>query len=340
MKNNITFIAIILLIFGLVIAVLMKSKIKQSGYHVTNSQNTSDMPEYNIAIMIPATHPALEEIQQGFLDTLRPVLSYRYDVYNANGDRALMRHQAEEIVAKNYDLIFTIATAPALIMKEVVQQRSKDIAMVAGAVDSPVEIGLVQSLQSSGNNITVVTGIDDFEQQLDVLRYVKPQTKSILLVYNSTPGLEKKRSNIEFLCRKKGIGLQSVAIFSINDVLQKVSTFIAVHDVVLILKDNMVVSGIESLINLCNKMHKTLYASDLNSGDKGAVLSFGVHEYDDGVESAYKAIEILKNHKKPSDVPSSMNTRFKVKVNTQFMQLQDLDISEELLFLMKSGEVI
>lgn len=340
MAQNIKFIATLILIFSLVVAVLVKSKIKNVGQGVQLSSLVAEGKQYKIAIMIPVTHPALEEIQEGFLRSLDGVIAYTYDVYNANGDRTLMRHQAEEIVARNYDLVFTIATGPGLIMKEVCQQRGKIVPIVAGAVDEPVEINMIASMQSSGNNVTVVTSTDDFEQQIAILRYLKPDLKSILLVYNAVSVLEKKRQIIEQICRRLSVGFQAVEIFNMNDLIQKVPTFIHAHDTIMVLKDNMVVSGMESLINVCNKNGKTLYASDLNSGDKGAALSYGIHEYDDGVESAKKAIEILKYGKKPSEIPSSVNMQFKIKVNTKTMRKQGLDVSDELLFAMKSGEVI
>jgi putative tryptophan/tyrosine transport system substrate-binding protein len=340
MKQNLKFIIIMGMIFSLVAMVIFKAKLKNIETVSNCSTEQVEGKKYRIAIMMQLTHPALEEIQQGFLETLTGVVAYTYDVYNAQGDRTLMRHQAEEAVSKNYDLIFTVPTAPSLIMKEVTQQRRKDIPIVAGAVDDPVGIKLIASMQSSGNNITVVTGCDEFEQQVDLLSFLKPSLKSLLLVYNPTPGLEKQRNTLQRLFEKKDIKFKTVEIFNINDLIQKVPTFIHECDTVMVLKDNMTVSGIESLVSLCNKMGKTLYASDLNSGDKGAALSYGVREYQDGVESAYKAIEILKNGKKPTDIPSSANVGFKIKVNTKTMAQQDLDLNKELLFLMKSGVVV
>jgi putative ABC transport system substrate-binding protein len=277
---------------------------------------------------------------QGFLETLQGKIPFQYDLYNGNGDRVLMRQQAEEVVMKNYDLIFTVPTTPSLIMKEVCQQRGKNVPVVAGAVDDPVGMKLVETMKSSGNNITAVTGIDTFEQQIETLQFLKPSVNSILLVYNPSPGLDKRKKEIERICAARNLMFTTVEIFNIADLTQKVSNFIDSCDTVLVLKDNLVVSGIESLENLCSKHKKNLYASDLNSGDKGAALSYGVYEYQDGVESALKAIEILKDGKKPTDIPTTATMGFKIKVNTKTMREQGLDLSSDLLFVMKSGEVV
>jgi len=340
MRQNKLFIAIVAMIFGLVAIVLIKSKMPRVGDQDQLVARAVDGKKYRIAIMLQMTHPALEEIEQGFLETLNGVIAYSYDVFNANGDRSLMRQQAEEVVAKNYDLVFTVPTTPSLIMKEVCQQRGKNVPIVAGAVDDPVGIKLVDSMQSSGNNVTAVTGIDTFEQQIELLAFLKPTLKKILLVYNPSPGLDPKKDEVGRICAAKNIGFKTVEIFNMSDLIQKVPSFTSDCDTIMVLKDNMVVSGIESLVNLCNRAGKTLYASDLNSGDKGAALSYGVREYQDGVESALKAIEILKHGKKPTDVPSCATTKFKIKVNTKTMNQQGLSLCPELLLVMQSGEVI
>lgn len=337
MKKNMLFYMFVSSLFLLVAMVIFKSK--NQAVMQTNKQENLAVGK-KIAIMLQLSHPSLEEIMKGFLDTLCDKIVFHYDLYNGNGNRILIRQQAEEIVMKDYDLIFTIATTPSLIMKEVCEQRANSTAIVAGAVDDPVGIKLVKSMKSSENNITAVTSINTFDQQIATLQFLKPAMRSILLVYNPNPGLDSYKKEIESICKKRGIIFKSLEIFTIADLAQKVSSCIGNCDTVLVLKDNLVVSGIESLVNVCNKHHKTLYASDLNSGDKGAALSYGVYEYQDGVESAYKALEILKYDKKPTDIPSTATMDFKIKVNTTTMVAQDLDLKPELLFVMKSGEVI
>jgi putative ABC transport system substrate-binding protein len=295
---------------------------------------------FRIAIVLPVSHAALEEIQQGFVETLNKSATCVYDVYNANGDRTLLRSQAEEIVRKEYDLIFTIATQTALIVKEVLLQRGKNVPLVAGAVDYPVENGLVASMENSGNCVTAVTGCDNFEQQIDLLHFLKPGVKKLLLVYNPAPLLEKQRERLAQVCAACGITLFVLPVFVVSEISQKLSTVITGVDGIIVLKDNLVVSAIESVVSLCNRRGIFLYASDLNSADKGAVLAYGVREYDDGVESAHKAKIILCDHKQPSQVPSSATTTFKFKINGKMLKSQGLELDERLLFILSKGEVV
>ena len=157
-----------------------------------------------------------------------------------------------------------------------------------------------------------------------------------MIVYRN--GLIKKE--IEDFLQQKKIALTCVEVFQPSEIYQKTAPFIATTDAVLILKDNTVVSGVNALIKLCNQHHVLLYASDLDSGDKGAGLSFGVHEYDFGVEGALKADLILNKNKKPTDIPTSRAINMTVKVNATTIHTQGLDLNPMQLFVMQSGKVI
>lgn len=325
---------------GLILVVasfLLKKHIRQK---VDSPSFTQSLERYRVAILVPVVHPAMQDIRKGFIDTLSKAVSCVFDDYNANGNRTLLRSQAEAIVERKYDLIFTIATGPALVVKEVCDQRKSNVPVVAGSVDDPVGLRLIDSMQSSKNNIVAVTGEDFFEKQVELLKFLKPDFKKMLLVYNPGSGLDQKKDQVAKICKSKNIEFKAIEIFNINDLVQKVPAVITGCDVVFVLKDNLVVSGIESLVNLCNRTRTLLYASDLNSGEKGAALSYGVSEYEDGVEAAFKAIEILKEKKDPGTIPSSFSDRFNIRFNTATMKLQGLTIDPVLFSLIKSGEVI
>jgi ABC-type uncharacterized transport system substrate-binding protein len=102
---------------------------------------------FNIAILTPVSHPSLEQIQTAFADTLKEKGSckYQFKEFNANGNRVLMRSQAEEIANGDFDLVFTIAAGPCLLVKEVMQKKGKTTPIVFGAVSDPVGLGLVKS---------------------------------------------------------------------------------------------------------------------------------------------------------------------------------------------------
>ena len=78
---------------------------------------------------------------------------------------------------------------------------------------------------------------------------------------------------------------------------------------------------------MCNRYHITLFASDLNSGDKGAALAYGVTEYDYGMQAAQQTLLILDKQYKPSDIPVVMVKNSMLKINTKSMHNQGLFLS-------------
>lgn len=297
-----------------------------------------------VAILTPVSHPSLEKIEQGFKDTLTSLGKnhYQCDVFNAGGNKTLLRAQAEEIVQKDYDLIFTIATQPSQLIKELCTKKGKKTPLVFGAADTPESLGLVQSLQNPGGTMTGVLEMPHYEDQIKLLQALKPNVKNILLVYNPAQGsgLERQKQEYEKICTGAGITLRTLEVLNLNEVYGKLSSSIASNDVVLVLKDNTVVPAMDGVIKLCSLHHVTLMTSDLDSGDKGAALSFGVYEEQFGVQGARLALKILEEGASPATLACVDAGDHKLKINTKTMLGQGLSLPAEQLLLLKSVVVL
>lgn len=312
---------------------------EKSNIHFTKNPNGSSqsLTEKNhnirkIAILLPISHPALEEIKDGFLQTLSEVVEVQCDIFNGNGDRLLMLSQAEEALSKKYDLICAIAAAPFLIVQEVAKQRKNNTPLIGCAVDQE----LITEINTPDRTFVIIDDIYDFKKQLEALLTVTA-TKRIILPYYSTPGLEKQVEQLKTTCKALDINLKAVKIYSPNELYTNVDALLSNEpEIIMTLKDNVVVSAIESLINIARRKHKTLYVSDLNSVDKGAAIGFGVSEYAIGATGAQKAIDILVHHKKPNEFEHTLMSEFKFKINYPELGQQNVVIDKTLLFLLTS----
>ncbi len=297
-----------------------------------------------VAILTPATHPSLDQIQNGFKDTLNTfqTSNYVYTPFNANGNKMLMRAQAEEIVQGNFDIVFTIGAQASQLVKELSIKKQKPVPIIFGAVSEPVRLGLVQSPEQPGGQVTGVIENTAFEKQVILLRAVKPAIKTIVLPYDPTQGagLEKEKQDLEKILSKHDIKLISVEVYSVGEVYVKLQAFIKQADLVLVLKDHTVVAAIDSVIKLCNIHHIPLMTSELDSSIKGAVLSFGVREYDFGVYGARLARKILEEKVSAGTIPCVYITDYKLKINSKTIESQGLGLTPEQLLLYKSVEVV
>lgn len=285
-----------------------------------------------IAIVTPATHPALQEIETGFKETLERQYDKRYlfTTFNANGNRTLLRAQAEEVVLGDYDLIFTIGAGVSQTIAELLNKKRKMTPHLFAAVDGK---DYAQSLTEINRSSVGVYVLVDYKKQMEILHILKPGIKNMLLVYDSTQGigLEKHKDEIVENNKRYGIHVQTIEIYQTNEIQQKVSALVPTVDVVLVLIDNTVVAGIDALITLCNRYGVTLYASDLASGKKGAACAYGVTEYESGEAAAHKAGEILMHAVNPGSLGNSPITKFRIECNQQTMNAQRLSIDAQTL---------
>lgn len=281
-----------------------------------------------LAILKPVSHPSLDQIEKGFKETIEKECPDKYDfvTFNAQGNKTLMRSEVDEILRKNYPLIFTIGTLSSQMMCEVASKKGSKCPIVFTCVNDPLGFQLVVDEKAPGGNITGVKELLNFQEELEQFIKYKPHIKNMLLVLNPIePGLMKDQSRIAAILNERKIALTTVEIFQTNELLTKVSTKIGHADAVLILKDNTVVSGLDALVKLCNRHRVPLIASDLDSPDRGAAFGYGVYEKEFGVEAAKKALMILEDNIFPGNIEVTPVPEFIFKINKEAAKKQGID---------------
>jgi putative ABC transport system substrate-binding protein len=285
-----------------------------------------DQQKIPIAILTPVTHPSLEQIEKGFKETVEKESpgKYRFVTYNAQGNKTLMRGEVEEIARKNFPLVFTIGTLSSQMTKEVFAKKGLNTPIVFTAVDDPEESQLVPD-----RNITGVKELIDPRTQLQLAIQYKPNMKSLLLVFNPMePGISKNAQEVQQILQERGIEFIPLEIFQTNEIFIKASPMVPKADGVLVLKDNMVVGGLDALIKLCNQYRVPLIATDLDSSDRGAAFAYGVHEVEFGIEAAKKAMTILNHNLKPQQIPVTPVSQFVFKINPTAAKQQGIELQE------------
>lgn len=301
--------------------------------------------KYRIAIVVPATHNALEEIQHGFEESLirKHKLNVIFSTFNANGNRALLRTQIEEVGQQGFDLVFTIGAAATQLTKEVFLKKGLKIPIVFGAVADPVRLGLVSDINNEHNVVTGSATSTNYPLQIELIFTLKPTIKNVLLVYDpaQSSGLELDRKQIEHLFAQHGATCKAVEIFNTREISQKLPLMINNSiDLIMILKDNTVVPAIDLLVTQCERHGITLLASDLGSVEKGAGIGFGVREYTFGVDAAASAHKILTTHLTAGQVPIKITDAFRFAMNRSAMERQGIHLKEKEFKLLRMAEFI
>ena len=304
---------------------------------ITSSKSVSGNSK-QVAIISPAIHPSLEKIEKGVTTALEKYLpGTKTILMNANGKKTLMLAQVQEALSHNPDAIVTIGAQATQLTRETLKKRNLKIPHVFTAVSSPDRLGI--SYQE--RELTGIEEKPDYSLTAEILHHLAPQLTSLLLVYNPTEGnsLDQERAHLETALQKYGIQLTPLEVFQTNEITGKTKNLIASYQGVIILKDNSVVSGIDALIKVCEQYGKLLIAHDLDSGDKGAALSFGVFEEAYGSEAGKIVAEALAQTQLHLP-PVRRIADDKVKLNIAAAGRQNLTIDLTEIKLLKSIIVI
>ena len=259
-----------------------------------------DQDTVHIGIAQIVSHPSLDAIRQGFKDCMT-TLGYdnvSYDEQNPEGDQAALTSIANNFKAANLDLVVAITTPVAQAMA----QAMPDQPVVFAGVTDPVGAGLVTSFESPGGNLTGTSDYPPIDAQIELIKDIKPDVKSIGVVYSSSEVNAEIQLNLaKDAAAKLGIDVRAAAITNSSEVQQAAVSLQGV-DAFYVGNDNSVVSAIEGLIQAAEQQKVPVITADPDSVSQGATASYAVDQHEMGCQTATLADKVLKGAK-PADLP-------------------------------------
>ena len=256
-------------IFVFIIAALMLVSLAACG----SSGSSKDIPV--IGISQYGEHPSLDNCREGFLlgleeAGLKEGVDFTYDYQNAGFDDNIAIQIGQNFSANNVDLMVGIATPSATACFAAAED--KNIPVVFNAITDPVEAKL-----DSGN----VTGVSDklpVEAQLDLIRTLQPDAKTIGIIYttsepNSVSAIrEYKEKAPDF-----GFEIVDIGVTAQSEVTQAADTLISKNvDCISNLTDNNVVGVLASILDKTNEAGIPVYGSEIEQVKIGCVASAGI----------------------------------------------------------------
>ena len=285
-----------------------------------------------IAIASISEHPALNSVRQGVIEELaeqgfKEGENLKVNFQSAQGNAGTASQIAKQFVGSNPDVIIAIATPSA----QAIKANTDTIPLVFSAVTDPVEAKLVPSWEASGTNVTGVSDLLPLEPQIDLMKKVVPNLKSVGYVYspgevNSTIVLKQLTELLE----PQGIKVEAVPAQKTTDIPQATKSLKGKADLIYTSQDNNVVSAYESVYQAAKEVQIPLVASDTDSVPRGAVAALGANYYDLGRETGKITAEIL-NGKKPGDIPTRKIEKIDLHVSPNHAKVQGIELSADLV---------
>jgi putative tryptophan/tyrosine transport system substrate-binding protein len=141
----------------------------------------------------------------------------QFIIQSAAGDKAKQQEIIESFVKQDVDLIYTLTTPGTLIAKEI----TKEIPIVFGIVTYPVEVGLIDSLASSGNNLVGARNYVPLNRQFFQFERLYPDISSLAFVHRKgEPNSEIQLQEMKDLAKNKNFSVFDIAAVDAIDIAQ------------------------------------------------------------------------------------------------------------------------
>ena len=280
--------------------------------------------------------PSLDSALSGFKEGMRSRgyeegRNIRYIIEPGGGNLGSAKAVAERLIAERVDAIYTMGSNGARAAKEVTAEKNPSLPVIFGVVSNPVGGGLVQGIQSSGNNLTGVTPNNENlnTKRLEILLAMLPGTKRIVMGWSdpNTSGIENLRRAAQALhvelVEKKFTDAAAMKAFYASFPFEK-------GDVIFRSTDGISGTIIRDVVSI--SLERKIPLSGTNSVDVefGALMSYGANFSKIG-EQAARLMDTVLHGTKPSELPIELPETVEFVVSMKTAALLGLTIPDAAL---------
>lgn len=309
-------------------ALLLTACSSDSGTTDPTTTAAAGDDSYTIGINQLVQHPALDAATEGFKEALAEAgVDVSYDEQNANGEQATALTIAQQFAGKNLDLVLAVATPAA----QATAQNITDIPVLFTAVTDPVSAELVDSEEAPGGNVTGTSDVAPIEDQLDLLKELVPDARTVGIVYAS--GEVNSQVQVDLAREAAGsrdLEIKTQTVTTANDIQQAVEALGDV-DAIYVPTDNMVVAGIASLIQVAEQKQIPVIAAEGGTVEGGAVATLGINYKELGRQTGEMALRVLRDGADTATMPVEKATEFTYVINEDAAERLGVTIPQRIL---------
>ena len=185
---------------------------------------------YRIGVLQLTQHAALDQTNEGFIAALDDAgIDYEVDQQNASNDQTACQTIAQTFVNDGCDLIFAIGTPAA----QAVAAATQDIPIVGSAITDFESVGLVETNDAPGGNVTGSSDMTPVADQIALLQELLPDAQNVGILYCTAE--ENSRIQAELAvatCEDAGLTPNEQTVSSSNEIQSVVETMVGQVDVI------------------------------------------------------------------------------------------------------------
>lgn len=286
-----------------------------------------------IGLLQYTSHPSLDAIADGIIDTLaengyEDKENIVLDFQNAQGDQSNLNTMANRFVMNEADMMIAIATPSALAVANV----TEDIPIILGAITDPENVGLVASNEAPGGNVTGVSDMTPIAKQLELIRQIQPEAKTLGLLYSSSEDNAVLQGELAAeLAKEYGFDTVTRTVSSTNDVSQVAKQLVSEVDAIWTPNDNIIASAFPSVVEVANEARIPIYPAVDMMVAQGGLVTLGLNQYQIGVKTGEMIVELLKGTIQTATEAVRFADETDLVVNYEAAELLGITIPDELL---------
>lgn len=294
----------------------------------TDAGSDAQQDTYQIGITQIVSHPSLDAARDGFKEALADAgLEVEYDEQNAQGDQATATSIATKFASGDMDLVLAIATPTA----QAAAQAITDVPVLFTAVTDPVAAELVDSMEAPGGNVTGTTDLNPVAEQIALAKQLAPDATTIGIIYSSGEvNSEVQVQMAKEAAAAEGLTVKEAAVSNSSEVQQGAQSLADV-DVLYVPTDNVVVSALESVLQVGEANQIPVIAGEGDSVERGAVATYGIDYAELGRQTGEMAVRILTEGADPASLPVEAQADTVLTLNTEAAERMGVTIPQELL---------
>lgn len=290
---------------------------------------SSSEPVPIIGISQYGEHGSLDNCREGFLKGLEEAglvegTDYVIDYKNASFDDNLAIQIAQAFSAEDADLMVGIATPSATACYAAAED--KDIPVIFTAITDPVGAKL------DSGNITGTSDVLPVEGQLQLIRALQPEAKTIGIVYTTSEANSVYSVGVyEELAGQYGFTIDAIGVTAQSEVTQAVDTLIS-HKVDCLsnLTDNNVVGVLGSILEKTNDAGIPVYGSEIEQVKLGCAAGAGLEYVQLGIQTGKMAARVLKDEATCEEIPYEIIENYSLYVNSDVLKQLNIQLPEDI----------
>jgi putative tryptophan/tyrosine transport system substrate-binding protein len=276
------------------------------------------------APMVAAFGQGLKEI--GYVDGQNVVIEYRW----AEGRYDQLSELVADLIRRQVSVIAATSTPANLVAKKA----TSTIPIVFTTSSDPVQLGLVESLNRPGANVTGVTqlNVEVGPKRLELARELMPGATAMALLINpKNPQADAVLKNMQAAAVSLGLDLYVLRASSEAEMEAAFAGFASTKASILTIGTDTLFNGrAETLASLAVRYAvPTIYQYNQFTAN-GGLMSYG-----GSIEDAYRAAGILTGRilkgDKPADLPVQQSTKVQLIINLKTAKALGITVPVSLL---------